>query len=194
MVFNFKRLEIPDIILITPELFEDKRGYFMEVYKKSEFERFGIKESFVQDNFSKSREGVLRGLHYQKPPKAQGKLIKCVRGEIFDVAVDIRKGSPYHGKWIGEYLSDKNKKMLYLPIGFAHGFLVMSKEAEVIYKISCEYSPELERGIVWNDPTIGIKWPIKDTPILSQKDSALPSLKQSNSNFTYSLATRDKVK
>lgn len=187
MLFKYERLSIPDVILITPEQFEDSRGYFMEVYKKSEFERFGIREPFVQDNFSKSRKGVLRGLHYQKPPKAQGKLIKCVRGRVFDVAVDIRKGSPYYGKWIGEYLSDKNKKMSYLPIGFAHGLLVMSDEAEVIYKVSCEYSPEYERGIIWNDPTIGIDWPLKGTPIISDRDSQFPTLEQADNNFAYSV-------
>ncbi len=185
MLFKFERLSIPDVILITPEQFEDNRGYFMEVYKRSEFERFGIKESFIQDNFSKSREGVLRGLHYQKPPKAQGKLIKCVRGEIFDVAVDIRKGSPYYSRWVGEYLSDKNKKMLYLPIGFAHGLLVMSDEAVVIYKTTNEYSPEHERGIVWNDPELGIEWPIDESPILSDKDSSFPTLYKADNNFVY---------
>lgn len=187
MSFKAERLSIPDVILITPEYFKDGRGLFMEIYKKSEFEKLGIKESFVQDNLSMSKKGVLRGLHYQKAPKAQGKLIKCVRGEIFDVAVDIMKGSPYYGKWIGEYLSDKNKKMLYLPIGFAHGFLVTSNIVEVIYKISCEYSPEHERGIIWNDPRIGIDWPLKGTPIISDRDSQFPTLEQADNNFAYSV-------
>ena len=185
MPFKFERLSIPDVILITPEYFEDERGLFMEVYKKSEFEKFGIKWDFVQDNFSMSRKGVLRGLHYQKNPKAQAKLIRCVKGEIFNVAVDIRKGSPYYGKWVGEYLSRKNKRMMYLPVGFAHGFLVISDKTEVIYRITQEYSPEHKSGIIWNDPIIGIEWPIKETPILSKKDSSLPSLRQADNNFVY---------
>jgi len=193
MPFKFEKLSIPDVILITPEYFEDERGLFMEVYNKSEFEKFGIKWDFVQDNFSMSRKGVLRGLHYQKNPKAQAKLVRCVKGEIFNVAVDIRKGSPYYGKWVGEYLSRKNKRMMYLPVGFAHGFFVISDETEVIYRITQEYSPEHKSGIIWNDPIIGIEWPIKGVPTLSKKDSALPSLGQANSNFIYSSATRDEV-
>ena len=183
--FKFKRLSIPDIILITPELFEDSRGYFLEVYKESEFKKFGIKESFIQDNHSKSIRGMLRGLHYQIHPKAQAKLIRCVKGEIFDVAVDIRKGSPYYSRWIGEYLSDKNKKMIYIPVGFAHGFLVMSDEAEVIYKISSEYSPEHERGIIWNDSTVGIDWPVEENPIISEKDNKFPFIEEADINFVY---------
>ena len=185
MPFKFEKLSIPDVILITPEYFEDERGLFMEVYKKSEFEKFGIKWDFVQDNFSMSRKGVLRGLHYQKNPKAQAKLVRCVKGEIFNVAVDIRKGSPYYVKWVGEYLSRKNKRMMYLPVGFAHGFLVISDKTEVIYRITQEYSPEHKSGIIWNDPIIGIEWPIKETPILSKKDSSLPSLRQADNNFVY---------
>lgn len=185
MSFKIERLYIPDVILIIPELFEDDRGFFIEVYKKSEFEKFGIKETFVQDNYSKSERGILRGLHYQKPPKAQAKLVRCVRGEIYDVAVDIRKGSPYYGKWVGEYLSAENRKMLYVPVGFAHGFLVKSDVAEVIYKITCEYSPEDERGIIWNDSTIGIEWPIEGVSTLSNKDSNLPLLKEAENNFVF---------
>jgi len=185
MPFKFKKLSISDIILITPGDFKDSRGFFMETYKQSEFRKFGISEYFVQDNHSESRKGVLRGLHYQKLPKAQAKLIRCIKGEIFDVAVDIRRGSPYFGKWIGEFLSEKNKKMLYIPIGFAHGFFVKSDVAEVIYKTSCEYSKENERGIIWNDPEIGINWPTKEKPILSKKDSTLPNLKEADNNFVY---------
>jgi len=185
MPFKFEKLSIPDVILITPEDLKDSRGFFMETYKQSEFRKFGISEYFVQDNHSASRKGVLRGLHYQKLPKAQAKLIRCVKGEIFDVAVDIRKGSPYYGKWVGEYLSRKNKRMMYLPVGFAHGFLVISDKTEVIYRITQEYSPEHKSGIIWNDPIIGIEWPIKETPILSKKDFTLPNLKEADNNFGY---------
>jgi len=176
MPFNFTRLAIPDVILIEPMVFPDERGFFMESYKYSEFSAFGIKERFVQDNHSRSTKGVLRGLHYQKHPKAQGKLVRVVVGEIFDVGVDIRKGSPTYGKWVGERLSVENKWMLYIPPGFAHGFCVLSEEAEVLYKTTEEYAPEYDAGIIWNDPEIGIEWPIEH-PILSPKDAALPMLR-----------------
>ena len=178
MGFEFKKLAIPDIILITPESFEDKRGFFMETYKKAAFETEGIKVPFIQDNHSGSGKNVLRGLHYQIPPMEQAKLVRCIRGEIFDVAVDIRKSSPHHGKWAGEYLSEENKKMLYIPPGFAHGYLVLSEQAEIVYKVSKEYSKEHERGISRKDPSIKIKWPIKGTPILSKKDEKLPFLQE----------------
>jgi dTDP-4-dehydrorhamnose 3,5-epimerase len=191
MPFQFSRLAIPDVILIEPRVFPDERGFFMESYKYSEFAAFGIKERFVQDNHSHSRKGVLRGLHYQKPPKAQGKLVRVVVGEIFDVAVDIRsargiaragnipraKGSPTYGKWVGEVLSAENKRMLYIPPGFAHGFCVLSEVAEVLYKTTEEYAPEYDAGIRWNDPEIGINWPIEH-PILSAKDAGLPFLRE----------------
>ena len=177
MSFTFTHLAIPDVILIEPRVFPDERGFFMESYKYSEFSAFGIKERFVQDNHSHSTKGVLRGLHYQKAPKAQGKLVRVVVGEIFDVGVDIRKGSPTYGKWVGEVLSAENKRMLYIPAGFAHGFCVLSKEAEVLYKTTEEYAPEYDAGIIWNDPKIGIQWPIEH-PILSNKDAALPMLRE----------------
>lgn len=183
MPFQFKRLEIPDVILVEPKFFPDNRGFFMEAYKKSDFDKFGFSD-FVQDNYSHSVKGVIRGLHYQKNPKAQGKLVYVIRGEIFDVAVDIRKGSPTYGKWVGVVLSDKNHLMLYVPVGFAHGFCVLSDEADVVYKVTEEYAPEFDRGIVWNDPEIGIDWPIKD-PILSQKDATLPYLSQADNNFVF---------
>ena len=184
MPFKFQRLDMPDVILIEPTVFVDKRGFFMESYKYSEFARFGIKEKFVQDNHSRSTRGVLRGLHYQKAPKAQAKLVRVTRGEVFDVAVDIRRGSPTYGRWVGVLLSEENKKMLYVPVGFAHGFCVLSEEAEVLYKTTEEYAPEYERGIIWNDPDIGIKWPIEE-PILSPKDAALPNLKDADNDFQY---------
>jgi len=156
----------------------------MENYKYSEFADFGIKDKFVQDNHSKSVKNVLRGLHFQMLPKAQAKLVRCVKGEIFDVAVDIRKNSPTYGKWVGEILSEENKKMFFLPVGFAHGFCVLSDEAEIIYKSSDEYSPENERAIAWNDPTININWPIKN-PIVSEKDAENDLLREVENNFVY---------
>jgi len=188
MVFSFSSLEIPDVKLITPKHYLDKRGYFLENYKESEFFVNGINIKFIQDNFSNSVKGVLRGLHYQKNPKAQAKFVTALRGEIFDVAVDIRKNSPTFGKWVGEILSDKNHKSLYIPEGFAHGFCVLSEEADVFYKVNNEYSPENEGGIIWNDPQINIMWPI-DRPILHEKDSALPLLENADINFIY---TRNK--
>lgn len=184
MPLAFKKLKIPEVILIEPEIFKDERGFFMETYKYSEFANFGIKEQFLQDNHSLSKKGVLRGLHFQNPPKAQAKIVRCVKGEIFDAAVDIRKGSPSYGKWVGEILSEENKKELYIPTGFAHGFCVLSDKADVIYKCSEEYSKEYEEGIIWNDPIIAISWPIKN-PILSEKDLKNKLLKDTINRFTY---------
>jgi len=183
MPFEFKKLDIPDVVLVIPKVFGDERGFFMETFKKSDFEKFGIKGDWVQDNHSRSKKGVLRGLHYQLEPKAQGKLVRVVRGMVFDVAVDIRKGSPWYGKWVGVILSEENKYMLWIPPGFAHGFLAL-EESEVVYKCTAEYAPELDRGIIWNDPEIGIVWPIEN-PILSPKDSKHPFLKDAENNFVY---------
>jgi dTDP-4-dehydrorhamnose 3,5-epimerase len=185
MPFSFKKLSIPEVILVECKSFSDKRGFFMEQYKESDFTNFGIDTKFVQDNYSHSVQGVLRGLHYQKNPMAQAKLVKVLKGEIYDVVVDIRKNSPTFGKWLGEILSEQNHKILYVPEGFAHGFCVLSKEADVLYKVNKEYSPEHERGIVWNDPALDIKWKITE-PILDEKDKNLPSLDESEINFTYS--------
>jgi dTDP-4-dehydrorhamnose 3,5-epimerase len=149
--FSFRRLDIPEVILVESKAFSDERGHFMESFKESVFSANGIKTRFVQDNFSHSSKGVLRGLHYQKDPKVQAKLVMAITGEIFDVAVDIRKGSPTYGKWVSEILSDKNHNLLYVPEGFAHGFCVLSDKADVLYKVNSEYSPEHERGILWND-------------------------------------------
>ena len=184
MPFRFCRLKIPDVVLVEGQAFGDERGFFMESFKESLFVANGIDANFVQDNYSHSIKGVLRGLHYQLNPKPQGKLVLVIRGEIFDVAVDIRKGSPTYGKWVGEILSEKNHNMLYVPVGFAHGFCVLSSEADVLYKVSEEYAPEYDRGIIWNDPEIGIKWPI-EKPILSLKDSTQPALKEADNNFFY---------
>jgi len=163
---------LPDILIIEPTLFEDERGFFLESYQKKRFAEAGIHADFVQDNHSKSYHGALRGLHYQiKQP--QGKLVRVTAGEIFDVAVDIRKNSPTFGKWVGERLSAANRKMIWVPPGFAHGFLVTGAEAEVIYKATDYYAPQWERAIIWNDPTINIDWPLQiQTPILSSKDAA----------------------
>ncbi len=177
MPFEFVRLSIPDVILIKPKVFEDERGFFMETYKKSDFEKAGIKCEFVQDNHSKSKYGVLRGLHFQKEPYAQAKIVRCVRGVIYDVAVDLRRNSPTFGKYVAVILSEFNRYMLYIPRGFAHGFLVLSDEAEVIYKVDNEYAPEYECGLIWNDPDVNIPWPI-DNPILSEKDRKWPTLRE----------------
>jgi len=171
-------------MLIGPRAFSDDRGYFMETYKYSDFVSAGIAESFVQDNYSRSGRGVLRGLHYQKNPSGQGKLVQCITGKIFDVAVDIRKGSPYFGRWVGMELSEENNLMLYIPAGFAHGFVVVSGTADVVYKCTREYAPADDRGIIWNDPVIGIRWPVNE-PVLSAKDSAHPRLEDAENNFKY---------
>jgi len=182
MVFSFKRLEIIDVILIEPTLYSDNRGFFYENFKESEFAQYGISDKFIQENFSHSVKNVIRGLHFQKKPKSQAKLVSVVKGEIFDVGVDIRKNSSTYGKWVGEILSEENHRSLYIPEGFAHGFCVLSEEADVSYKVSNEFSPENDRGVIWNDSKINVKWPIKK-PIISEKDSQLPTLDVSDNNF-----------
>ncbi|ODS36263.1 MAG: dTDP-4-dehydrorhamnose 3,5-epimerase [Candidatus Altiarchaeales archaeon WOR_SM1_86-2] len=184
MPFKFKRLEIPEVVLIAPKVFEDDRGFFMETYRKSDFAKFGINKDFVQENHSSSTKNTLRGLHYQKEPMAQGKLVRVIRGEIFDVGVDIRKGSPTYGKYISEILSEKNKLMLYIPEGFAHGFCVLSDVADVIYLTTEVYTPEYDRGIIWNDEDLAVEWPM-EKPILSEKDLKQPGLKDADINFQY---------
>lgn len=176
MSFDFKQLSLHEVILIEPRVVADKRGFFMETYKYSDFVKMGIKEKFVQDNHSMSMKSVLRGLHYQENPKAQGKLVRCLKGRILDVAVDIRRESANYAQWVGVELSEENHQMLYIPVGFAHGFLVLSETAEIAYKCTEEYSHEHDRGIIWNDPEININWPIKD-PIISEKDANLPGLR-----------------
>jgi dTDP-4-dehydrorhamnose 3,5-epimerase len=184
MVFTFKKLEISDVVLIEPKLFSDNRGFFYESFKESDFFSHGIVDKFVQENFSHSVKDVVRGLHFQKNPRAQAKLVAVIKGKIFDVVVDIRKNSPTYGKWVGEILSEENHRSLYLPEGFAHGFCVLSEEADVLYKVSNEYSPENERGIIWNDPIINISWSV-EKPIISEKDNQLPLLEKVDNNFTY---------
>ncbi|MBS1198825.1 MAG: dTDP-4-dehydrorhamnose 3,5-epimerase [Proteobacteria bacterium] len=172
-------LAIPDVVLIEPKVFGDARGFFFESFNAAQFaDTIGLRSIFVQDNHSMSTKGVLRGLHYQLPPKAQGKLVRVTRGEVFDVAVDIRSGSPTFGKWVGSRLSAENKAQLWIPAGFAHGFLVLSESAEFLYKTTEYYAPEYERCIAWNDPAIGIEWPLSDAPQLSIKDQAGACLNQ----------------
>lgn len=163
--------ELPDVLIIQPRVFEDERGFFLESYQKERFAAAGIPFEFVQDNHSLSRKGVLRGLHYQIR-QAQGKLVRVIAGEVFDVAVDIRRSSPTFGRWMGMNLSAENKTMLWIPPGFAHGFYVLSEQAEVLYKATDYYAPQWERTLLWNDPVIGIRWPDGLKPLVSSKDAA----------------------
>ncbi|MDA4122210.1 MAG: dTDP-4-dehydrorhamnose 3,5-epimerase [Thaumarchaeota archaeon] len=176
--FESRRLKIPDIILIKRNGHRDKRGYTTRIYDRSEYKSAGIGEEFVEDLLSYSVRNVLRGLHYQEPPKAQSKLVAVLQGKIFDVAVDIRKRSKNYGQWAGVTLSSENQTLIYIPKGFAHGYCVLSRGATIMYKLSEEYDPSLDRGIAWNDPRIGIKWPV-DSPIISQKDASWPPLRDS---------------
>ncbi|MDN0076849.1 dTDP-4-dehydrorhamnose 3,5-epimerase [Crenobacter sp. SG2303] len=168
---------IPDVKIIEPTVFGDERGFFFESFHQQKFEEaIGHKVAFVQDNHSRSVKGVLRGLHYQLPPHAQGKLVRCVVGEVFDVAVDIRRSSPSFGRWVGVNLSAENKRQLWIPQGFAHGFLTLTGEAELLYKTTDYWFKELDRSIAWNDITIAIKWPLIDAPQLSANDLGAPLL------------------
>lgn len=172
---------IADVIVLEPAIFADDRGFLLESYNQRDLEQSaGIAVRFVQDNHSQSRRGVLRGLHYQLPPVAQGKLMRVVAGEIFDVAVDIRKGSPTFGKWVGQILSAENKKQMWIPAGFAHGFVTLSEIADVLYKVTDYHAPETARSIAWNDPDIGIEWPLPGPPVLSEKDVNAPPFKSAD--------------
>ena len=184
MPFRFVPLEIAAVILVETTRLPDERGVVLEGYKQSEFAAHGIRERFVQDLYTQSKARVLRGLHYQKNPKAQGKTVTVLHGRIFDVAVDIRKRSPTYGKWVGVELSDSAQKMMYIPPGFAHGFCVLSANATVAYKLTEEYAQGLDRGIIWNDRDVAIDWPISN-PILSAKDAALPPLREADNNFRF---------
>ena len=178
---NVIETEIPEVLLIEPKVFGDERGFFMESFNQRNFsEKTGVNLEFVQDNHSRSSQGVLRGLHYQIQ-QAQGKLLRATLGEIFDVAVDIRKNSPNFGKWVGYLLSAENKRQLWVPPGFAHGFLVVSEAADVLYKTTDYYAAEYERSILWNDPDIGINWPLDSIEVkLSQKDKVAQTLKDTD--------------
>ena len=180
--FTFTKTEIEGVCIIDTKRYGDKRGYFAETYKKSDFDAAGLSYNFVQDNQSSSTRGVLRGLHFQKK-HPQAKLVRVLRGEVFDVAVDLRKGSETYGKWVGVTLSAENGKMLMIPRGFAHGFLVLSEEAEFAYKCDDVYHPEDEGGIAWNDQQIGIDWPEVGEITLSEKDKHHPSLAESGMEF-----------
>lgn len=174
MTITVTPLSLPEILLIEPRAFTDHRGFFLETHHQIKYTGAGLDRIFVQDNHSRSRQSVLRGLHYQLR-KPQGKLVYVVRGEIFDVAVDIRRGSPAFGRWEGTHLSDTNHRQLFIPEGFAHGFVVLSESADVVYKCTQFYEPGDEYGIYWADPKIGIDWPV-DNPILSEKDQTFPAL------------------
>ena len=185
MPFEFERQKIKDVILIKPKVFGDNRGFFMETYKKSDFYANGIDVEFNQDNHSKSTKGVLRGLHYQASPYGQAKIVRCGRGRIYDVAVDIRPNSETFGKYVKVELSEENKCMLYIPVGFAHGFVALSDEVELLYKASGEYNPSADRGVLWCDKDINIDWEIDFEPLLSEKDKIQPRLCEINREEIY---------
>lgn len=180
--FLFKETSIKDVYIIEPKKYGDNRGYFMETYKESDFNQAGLNYKFIQDNQSKSKKGVLRGLHFQKT-FSQAKLVRCIEGEVFDVCVDLRKGSPTYGKWEGVILSNEKGNQFMIPRGFAHGFVVLSESATFCYKCDELYHPEDEGGIMWNDPEIGIDWPDVGEILLSEKDKLHPTLKESKIEF-----------
>lgn len=184
--FNFIKTKIEGVYIIEPKVFGDNRGYFMETYNKNQFEEAGLTMNFVQDNESKSCKGVLRGLHFQTQ-NCQGKLVRATKGAVYDVAVDLRKGSPTYGKYEGVILTEENKRQFYIPEGFAHGFLVLSDEAVFNYKCTNFYSPEYDAGLLWNDPEVGIEWPLEgiEEIILSEKDKVQKTLKELDVPFEY---------
>jgi dTDP-4-dehydrorhamnose 3,5-epimerase len=182
---NFTHTPIPGLVVIQPKVFGDDRGYFYESYKKSEFIQNGISEDFVQDNHSSSVRGVLRGLHFQRSPHVQGKLVRCTVGKVWDVAVDLRKGSPTYGQHFGIELSSENKTLFYIPAGFAHGFVTLSDSAEFQYKCTAEYAPAADGGIRWDDPDLAVAWPVPvDAGLISAKDAKLPRLSELGKGFT----------
>lgn len=167
--------ELPGVLILEPKVFGDDRGFFMEMFHEKRYADAGIRGPFVQDNYSRSAKGILRGLHFQEP-QAQGKLVQVLAGAVYDVAVDVRRGSPTFGKWVAVELSTDNRRQLWIPPGFAHGFCVLSESADFHYKCTALYSPETERGVLWNDPDLGIPWPVS-APLLSGKDAKAPRLK-----------------
>ena len=175
MNFNVEKSDLEGVLLIQPAIHSDPRGRFFESFQKERYKEIGIEEEFVQENQSVSQKNTIRGLHYRSAPE-QSKLVRVIKGEVFDVVVDIRRESPTFGQWRGYILSDSNYLQIYIPVGFAHGFCVLSETAEFLYKVSEYYSAEKEKGIIWNDPDIGIKWPTS-TPVLSEKDKTNPALK-----------------
>ncbi len=176
MSIKYTETDLPGVLLIEPRAFEDSRGFFMETFHQKKYADAGIDYSFIQDNYSHSTRGTLRGLHYQLD-HPQGKLVYVITGEIYDVAVDIRRGSPSFGKWTGQYLSDKNRRQIFVPEGFAHGFCVLSETADVLYKTTDLYNPGDEYGVLWSDSSIGINWPV-DVPVVSDKDKQFSGLKE----------------
>lgn len=176
MPFIFKRLDIDGLVLVEPRVFPDDRGFFLESYKESEFAKGGLPHRFVQDNHSLSKKNVIRGLHFQRDPRSQGKLVRVVRGAVWDVAVDLREASPTYKKWRGIELSAENCRMLYVPAGFAHGFISLADDTHLLYKCTEEYDAALDGGIRWDDPDIGVEWPVRE-PVVSDKDRVLPYLK-----------------
>ncbi len=184
MPFSFQRMDIPDVVLATPKLFPDERGFFGEIYKRTDFLADFVPYDFVQVNLSFSKPGVVRGLHYQLRPMEQGKLVTVIKGKIYDVAVDIRKGSPYYGKHVGVILDDQNRSLLWVPPGFAHGFQAI-EESTVVYLVTKEYSHPHERCVNWLDEGIGVQWPLKDAAVINQRDSNCPKLSEAENNFVY---------
>ena len=176
--------QLPDVLVVEPRLFEDDRGSFMESYNAQRYAEVGIAAAFVQDNVSRSRQGTLRGLHFQAPPHGQAKLVSVLQGAVYDVAVDLRVGSPTFGEWVGVELTAENRRQLFVPVGFAHGFVVTSETAVFAYKCSSGYAPHAEGAVVWNDPSLAIDWPV-DHPALSSKDAAAPHFTDVLSPFTY---------
>jgi len=177
MPFSFEHPPIDGLVIIHPQRFEDDRGWFMETYRYSTFSEAGIPDAFVQDNYSRSGAGVIRGLHCQAPPHAQGKLVRVIRGRVWDVAVDLRPASPTYRQWYGMELSEENQSLFYIPPGFAHGFCALTDDTRFSYKCTAEYDQASERGIRFDDPDLGIAWPVEH-PILSDRDAALPTLAQ----------------
>jgi dTDP-4-dehydrorhamnose 3,5-epimerase len=184
---NLTKTEINDVVIIEPKIFGDHRGWFLESYSMLKYKEFGIDIEFVQDNHSfTAKKGTIRGLHFQIEPRAQSKLLRCVRGKIYDIAVDLRKGSSTYLKWVGNVLSEDDKRQIFIPKGFAHGFISLTDNVEIEYKVDDYYSPECDRSIRYDDPDIGVDWGITD-PILSEKDLQAPFLKNSDVNFIYNL-------
>ncbi len=177
MKLKATKADIKDLLIVEPACYEDERGFFMEPWNKRDFSDIGITIEFVQEGHSRSKSQVVRGLHYQSGPASQAKLVRCILGKVFDVAVDLRIRSDTFGKWFGIELSAENKKQLYIPVGFGHGFAVLDEYSEILYKQSSYYTPPLEGAVLWNDPDIGIKWPV-DNPILSEKDKSAQTLKE----------------
>ena len=177
MPFEFKQMKLPGLVLIQPRVFGDSRGYFLETYKRSDFTSNGIDLDFVQDNHSFSTRNVIRGLHYQAPPAGQGKLVSVIKGSVWDVAVDIRQDSPHYLQWEAVELTENNHAMLFIPPGFAHGFIALSDKVHFLYKCTAEYAPKCEQGIRWDDPQINIEWPVEN-PVVSERDAKLPTLEE----------------